>query len=307
MRGFRNIMVYVNATAEADPALRHAVDLARRSGAEIEVVDVVEPPSRLERLLHPVAAEVREIALRQKEERLESLVDALREEEFRVSWTALSGRPEVEISWEVVREDHDLVIRSGRAGREQMAFGPVAIRLMRVCPCAVLVVQPAHELPFRRILAAIDPDPSDPVKTELNERIIRTALDLARLEDAACHVVHAWSPLQEEALRSRMDEDTFEEYETRLHEAAEEAFEQALSPYRPELPVDRVHLLRGDPREILPRLIAEKGIDLAVMGTVARRGLQGLLVGNTAERVLRKVSCSVLTLKPEDFVSPVCT
>jgi nucleotide-binding universal stress UspA family protein len=41
------------------------------------------------------------------------------------------------------------------------------------------------------------------------------------------------------------------------------------------------------------------------MGTVARGGIAGLLVGNTAERVLKRLSCAVLALKPEGSVSPV--
>jgi nucleotide-binding universal stress UspA family protein len=46
-------------------------------------------------------------------------------------------------------------------------------------------------------------------------------------------------------------------------------------------------------------------MDLIVMGTVARTGLGGLLIGNTAESVLQRVDCSVLAVKPEGFVSPV--
>jgi nucleotide-binding universal stress UspA family protein len=46
-------------------------------------------------------------------------------------------------------------------------------------------------------------------------------------------------------------------------------------------------------------------IDLVVMGTVARAGIAGMLIGNTAERVLRKLPCSVLTVKPDVFVSLV--
>ena len=40
------------------------------------------------------------------------------------------------------------------------------------------------------------------------------------------------------------------------------------------------------------------------MGTMARSGIAGLLIGNTAERVLRKLPCSVLAVKPDGFVSP---
>jgi len=57
--------------------------------------------------------------------------------------------------------------------------------------------------------------------------------------------------------------------------------------------------------KLIPKLAQTKGIELIVMGTVCRTGVAGLIIGNTAENVLRQVDCSVLTVKPEGFVSPV--
>ena len=66
-----------------------------------------------------------------------------------------------------------------------------------------------------------------------------------------------------------------------------------------------VHLVSGDPRDALPRLARLLDIGLIVMGTVARTGVSGLLMGNTAETILRSVDCSVLAVKPEGFVTLV--
>jgi nucleotide-binding universal stress UspA family protein len=49
----------------------------------------------------------------------------------------------------------------------------------------------------------------------------------------------------------------------------------------------------------------ELGIDLLVMGSVCRTGIAGFLIGNTAEEVINQVDCSVLTLKPKGFITPV--
>ena len=57
--------------------------------------------------------------------------------------------------------------------------------------------------------------------------------------------------------------------------------------------------------EAIIRQVRKHQIDLLVMGTVCRTGLSGFFIGNTAEKVLGNVDCSVLTLKPEGFVSPV--
>jgi nucleotide-binding universal stress UspA family protein len=65
------------------------------------------------------------------------------------------------------------------------------------------------------------------------------------------------------------------------------------------------HLVRGRPADAIIDFVASHLIGLLVMGTVGRTGIPGLLIGNTAERVLGEVTCSVLALKPRGFVSPV--
>jgi len=46
-------------------------------------------------------------------------------------------------------------------------------------------------------------------------------------------------------------------------------------------------------------------VDLIVMGTLSRTGIPGYFIGNTSESILSQVNCSVLTMKPPGFVSPV--
>ncbi len=67
----------------------------------------------------------------------------------------------------------------------------------------------------------------------------------------------------------------------------------------------QIHLLHGNPRKQITDMAETHKIELIVMGTVCRRGVAGLLIGNTAESVLRQVNCSVLAVKPEGFVTPV--
>jgi len=68
----------------------------------------------------------------------------------------------------------------------------------------------------------------------------------------------------------------------------------------------QVHLTEGNAyEEVILSLAREEYIEIIVMGTVSRVGLPGLFIGNTAEEVLRQVDCSVLTVKPDGFVTPV--
>ena len=68
----------------------------------------------------------------------------------------------------------------------------------------------------------------------------------------------------------------------------------------------QIHLIKNDdaPKAIV-KLVKNEKIDLLVIGTICRTGLAGFFIGNTAEKVLSEVNCSVLTVKPDGFVTPV--
>ena len=63
--------------------------------------------------------------------------------------------------------------------------------------------------------------------------------------------------------------------------------------------------MAGEPDELIPELVNKNSIDIVVMGTVSRTGLSGFFIGNTAEKMLQELDCSVLAVKPDGFVTPV--
>ena len=67
----------------------------------------------------------------------------------------------------------------------------------------------------------------------------------------------------------------------------------------------QLHVVKGPAQYVVPELARELEVDLVVMGTVARTGIDGFFMGNTAESILGELDCSVLTMKPPGFVSPV--
>jgi universal stress protein E len=68
-----------------------------------------------------------------------------------------------------------------------------------------------------------------------------------------------------------------------------------------ELPAQRVHLEQGAAAEVLPRMADQLNAALVVMGAVSRSRLQEVFLGSTAERVLDRIGCDVLVVKPADF------
>ncbi len=60
---------------------------------------------------------------------------------------------------------------------------------------------------------------------------------------------------------------------------------------------------KGKPAEEILSAVSEKMIDLLVMGTSGKTGLNRLVIGSVTEKVIREVPCSFLTLKSEDIIS----
>ena len=78
------------------------------------------------------------------------------------------------------------------------------------------------------------------------------------------------------------------------------AWQETLNYLKP-----RTHLINGRARKEIPALARQIEADLIVMGTVARTGVPGFIIGNTAEAIFNQIECSVLALKPPGFVTPV--
>jgi len=65
------------------------------------------------------------------------------------------------------------------------------------------------------------------------------------------------------------------------------------------------HLPKDPAKKVIAPLAAVLQADIVVMGTVARTGISGLLIGNTAEAILDQLTCSVLAIMPPGFKTPV--
>ena len=81
--------------------------------------------------------------------------------------------------------------------------------------------------------------------------------------------------------------------------------DQLLQKYTLDDLKHKSHLVKGDASTVISELVSKKQADLLIMGTVCRTGIAEFFIGNTAEKVLQRVECSVLTVKPDRFVTPV--
>jgi len=294
------------------PAFERALRLSERAGASLAVVGVAEePPAGLLRMMASLGVRPDAVGAEPEvRDAVDRLAAAARKRGVEATGEILRGSAGLAIIRKVLREGCDLLIKAPQPAASSgfPLFGHVDRQLIRKCPCPVWIDQPSDA---RRVLAAVDPAPFreapgvDREREALNADILEMAALIARIEGADLEVLHAWSFGRERSLQSRAGLEA--EAVARLGESVRGEHERALSgllaPYRSQL--NRVHLLKGDPAREMARLTENRPFDVIVMGTVCRTGVAGMLIGNTAEAVLDQVSCSLLTLKPRGFVSPV--
>jgi len=253
--------------------------------------------------------DIQEFILKEEQHSFQQFVAAVQQAGIQVNSKTLYGIPFIKIIQEVLRSQHDLVMitAEGRGGLRETLFGNTTMHLMRKCPCPVWVIKPGQPRQFGRILAAVDLVQDDKDRTALNTKIIELATSLARLGQSELLIIHAWRMYGESILRGRGGFST-EEIESLLRETHDEHrlwLIELLQQHPLEDLKYKVYLLNGEAGALIPELAQAKAIDLIVMGTVSRAGIAGLLIGNTAEKVLHQVDCSMLTIKPEGFITPV--
>jgi nucleotide-binding universal stress UspA family protein len=156
---------------------------------------------------------------------------------------------------------------------------------------------PAHR--FATILAPVD-------FSELSRKSLELAARLSAQTDRSLHVLHVYAGKDAYTLDLLLEDDDME-FAARRRFQRRQAVEQ-LRGFVAEarLPVEpTLHVEQGEPWKRILSTAKRIATDLTVLGTVGRSGVTGMLIGNTAERVLYSGECSVLAVKPDGFVSPV--
>jgi nucleotide-binding universal stress UspA family protein len=222
-----------------------------------------------------------------------------------VSTKTLVGRPWLELIREVLRNQHDLVIKDVESkGGDGGIFRPhMDMRLLRKCPCPVWLVK-SQARRFRRIAAAVDVFPADSATRAFCEKIVQLAASIAADEESELQIVCVWSVYAESVLKYKMPLAELKSIRETTKEAVAGEVENLLPACGGDVQ-PHVRLLEGDAEIMIPQMVEKEHEDLVVMGTVARAGLAGALIGNTAEKILKHLDCSLLAVKPDGFISPV--
>lgn len=115
------------------------------------------------------------------------------------------------------------------------------------------------------------------------------------------HLIHATEfPEFDYMLPARISSESKKEYRG----TTEEHIDRQLAS--PELPLPaQVHFVIEPPDVAITKCVERPGVNLLVMGTVGRTGISGFITGNLAERLLPRIPCSLLAVKPPGFKLPI--
>jgi nucleotide-binding universal stress UspA family protein len=323
MKRFKKILCVVEHGKQNKPALERAVTLAENNQANLTVITVAPSISAVIGMPdgRAITTELQTATINSYKQELENLVGPYRQR-IKVKTRVLIGTPFLEIIREVLRNAHDLVIKCHESlGRLDRVFSSDDKHLLRKCPCPVWMVRPQTSNLFDRILATVDVDdsyPPDELKTRqaLNEMVLQLAGSLAVSEFAQLHVAHAWEAIGEGAMRygafMQRPENEVNAYVEQVRQHHEKQLDTLMMRLSTRLGQDAIdyikpqlHMQKGTARKEIPELARRLQVDCIVMGTVARTGIPGLFMGNTAETILDQLECSVLAIKPHGFVTPV--
>ena len=289
------ILVVVDpASASRQPALERAAWLAKRAGGRVELFACEFDPDLESGRIAPAA---REAVLRQRRRNLEDLAAPLRQQGLAASIDVVWDHPlDTAILKKAAAHDYWLVVKDAHHHNlaQRTLLTNVDWHLIRTCPVPLLLVKDRKLAAEPNVLAAVDPVNEHDKPAALDERIYTFAAELARVLRGNLHVVHSYAtPLGAElpanAVKLIADE----------HRAAMRRFldTHAVLEGRP-------HLYEGAAHECLQQAAKQHAADFVVMGAVARRGLKRLFIGSTAERVLDRLPCDLVIIKPLEFEVP---
>lgn len=122
------------------------------------------------------------------------------------------------------------------------------------------------------------------------------AVDLAKHYNARLHILHVVYDIGK-AFDSHVPHVSSDELHKELNEWASQKIDSCCVEEIRGLPNVGKSVLKGVPYEEIIKFADKEKIDIIVIGTYGRSGLERFIFGSTAERVVRRAPCPVLTVR----------
>lgn len=207
------------------------------------------------------------------------------------------GKPFLEIIQVAKEENVDLLVigTHGRTGVDRFILGSVAERLVRKAGCPVMVIKGREYAGFKRIIVPID-------FSDCSRKALEYAVATAGGHNSRLTILHVY---EESFIEPYVNAANSEEEADKIIKEIEWANETKYDEFLETVDLRGVEydklLIKGIPETEIVETAMEQQADLIVMGTHGRTGVKHILIGSTAEEVVRTVHCDIIILKPENF------
>jgi len=158
--------------------------------------------------------------------------------------------------------------------------------LLRHISCPVLLVHTVESRRYQRVLAAVAVEDGDDGHDRLNNLVISEARRICRLTGGELHILatHKERPKFLKLLGFRSDADD-----------EKPSVEQLISSHF-GIETDKIHFASGPAKQAIVEGAKQVDAQLLVLGTIARAGVSGAVLGNTCEKVLDQLTIDILTV-----------
>ena len=310
MDSLENIVVGIDFTPSSEAALAQAMRMAQWNAANIHIVHVIESlvVADLARAYGAPEAhtesEVRKAARQHADktiaaaQALNVVNSATKPPQLEMDVDIAIGNPFYEIMCRVRDVSADLLILGAHgASPSHHVAGTLAAKCVRKAPTKVMLVREISPRPFARIAACIDFSDSSAL-------VVEQAIRCAQQDGAAMDVLHVFSPPWEVVHYRSPTLEASPDFQKQYRDHLSARLEEFLRRYESETVALNVeHRLVGatNVKSGITEFLGSAAAGLVVIGTQGRSWLTGMLIGTTAEAIVRDSPCSVLAIKPKGF------
>lgn len=270
---FERFLVASDGSEFSAAAVREAISMAKKCGAELHLMSLVATGVEHEAL--------GEAILRQEMDAAQAHLDGVKAQAVaagvRCETHLIHGQAvdrEIVDLAERIKADLIIMGRRGRRGLARMMLGHATAQVIGQAHCSVLVVPRAAHVEGRQIVVATD-------GSRFAEAAAVTATSLGGFCRSAVTVA---SVITAEFGEERRAE-------------AREAVDRVVAHMKGKGVAADGQVIEGQPADVIAGLARERNADLIVTGSHGRTGLTRVLLGSTSERILNETSCAVLVVK----------
>ncbi|NUM79878.1 universal stress protein [bacterium] len=280
-------------------ALRHALFLARQYKATLHILHAVvlhgEDPYNPE-LHFPALDEVEKELEKKASERMLHMIQNSSVKDVSIVRAQERGVSPAPVILEyAVKNDIDLVVigTHGRRGLRHLLMGSVAEEVVRMAPCPVMTVRHnghvSETVKMDTIVVPVD-------FSEHSLKALSRAKEMAAVYDSRLQVLYVFDFPNYPAFYQSVENIVFDSIKRIENKSIDELKKFYAGAEGSDVKAE-FHVLDGRASHEIVEFASKQHADLIVMATHGLTGLQHLLIGSVAEKVVRSAECPVLTIK----------